>query len=172
MNTQEQLKENFHYSPESGVFTNKTTRARAVKGIESGFNRKCVTGGVYRIIGFDNTEYKAHRLAFLYMNGSLPIDEIDHIDGDTLNNSWVNLREVTRIVNSQNMPKRCDNKSGITGVSWFKPANRWQAIIWVKKKMIHLGYSHDFFEVCCRRKSAELKYGFHKNHGRNKCLSL
>ena len=34
-------------------------------------------------------------------------------------------------------------------------------------KQIHLGYFDDKKDAIAARKAAEVKYGFHKNHGRN-----
>jgi hypothetical protein len=49
------------------------------------------------------------------------ISEIDHIDGDSLNNRKDNLRLVSRLLNIQNVSVRCDNlSSGIRGVSYDK----------------------------------------------------
>jgi hypothetical protein len=64
----------------------------------------------YRIIGIDNLDYRSGRLAWFYMLGKWPIFEIDHIDGNKLNDIWENLRDVTNTVNCQNS-KKLRNKS-------------------------------------------------------------
>lgn len=64
--------------------------------------------------------------------------QIDHIDGDGMNNQKYNLRICTASQNCMNRKKRVDNTSGYKGVS--KSGERWRAIIWVNRKQIHLGY--------------------------------
>jgi hypothetical protein len=60
--------------------------------------------------------YKAHRLAWLYVYGEEPKEDIDHIDGDTSNNRIENLREVAHSTNMKNKHKYVSNTSGTTGV--------------------------------------------------------
>ena len=59
----------------------------------------------YRIIGIDNLDYRCGRLAWFYMLGRWPVFEIDHIDGNSLNDIWDNLRDVTRKENCKNSMK-------------------------------------------------------------------
>jgi len=75
----------------------------------------------------------------------MPGMEVDHIDGDTLNNTRANLRACTRTQNSYNQRKRKDNKSGYKGVSWMKSMQKWRAYIWIggtypKGRQYHLGF--------------------------------
>lgn len=102
-----------------------------------------------------------HRVIWLMREGSLP-DEIDHVDGGYQSNGMANLRPATHQQNMQNQKLRQDNKSGIMGISWFKSRDLWL----VKIQNKHLSYSACFFEACCIRKAAELRLGFHENHGR------
>jgi len=98
--------------------------------------------------------------------------EVDHINGDGTDNKLVNLREVSRTMNNQNASRRVDNKSGVTGVSWFKPARKWQAYISVDCRRIYLGVFSDLDEAIAVRKAAELQHGFHENHGREKSFEI
>lgn len=65
--------------------------------------------------------------------------QVDHIDGDGLNNRRSNLRIVTAAQNAQNGKFRRNNKSGIKGVYWHKSKGKWDASITVNRKLIHLG---------------------------------
>lgn len=65
--------------------------------------------------------------------------QVDHIDGDGLNNRRSNLRIVTAAQNAQNVGTRRNNKSGIKGVCWHKAKGKWDASITVNRKFIHLG---------------------------------
>lgn len=66
--------------------------------------------------------------------------DVDHINGNKLDNRRANLRICTRSQNLRNSAAHSDNASGFKGVSWFKPAQRWKARIWVDNKEKHLGY--------------------------------
>lgn len=89
MLTQAKLKEVLHYNPETGDLTWLKRPANCVKVGE-------VAGSIdkygYRCVGIDGKQYKAHRLAVLYMTGSLPSSAVGHIDKNNLNNVWDNLR--------------------------------------------------------------------------------
>lgn len=88
-----------------------------------------------------NRLYHGHRVAFLYMTGEWPRNEVDHINGCRHDNSWSNLRDVSSRVNKENFRRpRIDNQCGKLGVCFFKPAKRWKAEIQVDKERIHLGY--------------------------------
>lgn len=114
MITQSLLKEILHYEPDTGVFTwrvrlSKNTHIGDIAGTP--FQK-------YRRIGIGGRLYRAHRLAWLYVHGVWPSKEIDHIDGDWLNNRLTNLRDVSSQINAQNRKRaRADNKTGFLGVS-------------------------------------------------------
>lgn len=46
-------------------------------------------------IRINGKNFFARRLAFLYMTGKWPRDEVDNKDGDPANETWSNLREAT-----------------------------------------------------------------------------
>jgi hypothetical protein len=101
---------------------------------------------------------RAHQIIWVFAhNGDWcwPPNEIDHRDGDYINNKIINLREASRSQNSMNQRKR-NNKSGVTGVR-FK-SGKWYASITVNYKSIKLGYSSDFDEAVAMRKAAEQEY--------------
>jgi len=115
----------------------------------------------YSYIRIDGKKYLAHRLAWLYVTGGWPPEgmQIDHINGDGLNNRWQNLRLATKSQNQHNHT-RLDrrNKSGVTGVSWDKRHGQWQAQIAIDHKKIHLGYFDEFGDAVAARRAAEVKY--------------
>ena len=72
------------------------------------------------------------------MTGRFPTSEIDHIDGDGLNNKWANIREADSFLNKCNRGVRSDSKSGIKGVT-KKQNNKWSAQIKVHGEVNRLG---------------------------------
>lgn len=114
-----------------------------------------------------NKPVAAHRVAFAIYYGRWPNGEVDHINGDRSDNRISNLRDVTRKVNSRNMKKSASNRSGVTGVSFYKASKKWQARIMSDGKYLHLGYFDKFKDAVSARKDAELKIGYHPNHGRD-----
>lgn len=65
--------------------------------------------------------------------------EIDHINGDTLDNRKENLRLATHAQNKHNRGKLKNNTSGIKGICWHKDRRKWHARIGIDGKRIHLG---------------------------------
>ena len=160
--TQAQLKALLYYNPETGLFTWKESRGNHVHaGDPAGFvnvNRK---KGTYVKIKINSISYRAHRLAFLYVKGSIP-SQIDHINTDGTDNRWDNLRETNNTSNSRNKGRRRDNKSGITGVSWGRGS--WRAAISVNGKRIFVYHGKSKHDAIVSRYNAEIKYGWHKDN--------
>ena len=136
--TQEYLKSILSYDPDTGVFIRLVSfgyRAKAgdIAGSpdKNGYLRICISG----------KSYKAHRLAWLYMTGEWPKDQIDHIDMEQSNNRFSNLREANYSQNQSNRPVRKNSKSGYKGVYFLKNKKDrpWMAQIKVMGKDIYLG---------------------------------
>ena len=85
----------------------------------------------YRLIRIEGRLYKEHRLAWLIHHGVWPKDQIDHINGDRLDNRMCNLREATGSENQQNTRRK--------GVSFDTARGLWAAYITVNRKRKHLG---------------------------------
>ena len=120
-----------------------------------------LTGGIM------GKTYYAHRVIWELVFGEDP-DQIDHINGDKTDNRLCNLRSVTNAENQKNASLSKNNTSGVCGVYRHSRLPKWIANIVVNGKTKYLGSFAEFdAAVECRRK-AEKKYGFHKNHGRNK----
>ena len=76
---------------------------------------------------------------WILFGGGCATKEIDHKDGNRLNNRRANLRECSRAENNQNLPVNCGNTSGTAGVSLCKKTGRWAAYINVRGKRVWLG---------------------------------
>jgi hypothetical protein len=85
---------------------------------------------------------------------------VDHIGGDdtTNDNRKSNLRITTNSQNLMNRRLQKNNTSGVTGVSWNKLGNKWEAYIKINKKIIHLGRYAEKEDAINARKKAERKY--------------
>lgn len=163
MLTQERLKEVARYCPDTGIFTWKVTHSNNAKvGSECGYLN---TLG-YRAMVIHGERHLAHRLSWLYMAGSFPANNIDHINQKRNDNRWENLRDVTQRENIRNSTLRSDNTSGFTGVCWNKRKSKWAAQIQVDGKNKNLGLFSDINDAIAARKAANIKHGFHENHGK------
>jgi hypothetical protein len=87
-------------------------------------------------------EIKLHRVILSRMLGRelLPGEQVDHRDGDGLNNTRENLRLATSAENQRNAKKRRDTSSRFKGVSWNERRGKWLAYTQVDGKPLHLGY--------------------------------
>lgn len=70
-----------------------------------------------------------------------PENEVDHINGNPLDNRRSNLRLATVRQNRYNSRKRMDNTSGFKGV--YKQGSKWNARISVNSKLVGLGTFKD-----------------------------
>jgi hypothetical protein len=136
--TQSRLKELLYFDENTGIFVRLVASAQCVKvGDIAGTFRK---QDGYCFVSVDGKQYRAHRLAWLYMTGEWPKKEIDHIDGNRINNSIYNLREVSRTENANNTRRpRPGNTSGYLGVTWDKVNKKWRSQIMVAGKSIKIG---------------------------------
>lgn len=161
--TQSRLKELLHYNPDTGAFT-WISKSHAYSndciGNEAGWYR-----GGYLYIGIDNKQPAAHLLAWLYMTGAMPEDQVDHQNHKKDDNRWSNIRAATNKINGRNLPFPARNTSGFVGVTWRKSDKTWQAAIKVDGKSIYLGRFDKKKDAIDAREKANLKYGFHENHG-------
>ena len=140
--TAKKLRELIEYDPISGQFIWRVSRKGG--GTKAGYpaGRVRAHDGYIRL-GINGARHFAHRLAWLYVYGEFPRNQIDHIDGIRHNNSIQNLREATGTQNLGNMSRPSHNSSGFKGVSWHKGAGKWRAYIKNKGRAIHLGHFDD-----------------------------
>ena len=134
--TAERLRELLSYDPFTGVFAWRNAKGTARAGDKAG----SVNGDGYVYIRIDGRMYGAHRLAWLYVHGEFPANQLDHLDRDRANNALCNLQSVTCLENNQNRGLQRNNKSGYRGVSWDSRDGRWRAQIRANGKKQSLGY--------------------------------
>jgi len=169
MLTYEQVKYRLNYNPETGDLTwtdNVKKRGWVEPGKKAG--NKCAIGYMVVTMTVDKVRHQlyAHRVAWLLTHDKWPDNQIDHINGERVDNRLINLRDVTLQENRKNMKKPTNNTSGEMGVVWDKGRQKWQARIRVNGKDMYLGRFKDFDAALARRKQAEIEHGFHANHGR------
>lgn len=66
-------------------------------------------------------------------------EEVDHINGNGLDNRRSNLRPSTRMQNARNQGPKSNNKSGYRGVCWDKARGKWKAEIGKNNKNCFIG---------------------------------
>lgn len=149
--TQQRLKELLSYDPETGLFINLTQRRPQAKiGSVAG----CKNNNGYIRIMIDGKLYQSHRIAWLYVYGELPENDLDHINEIKDDNRICNLRLDTNQENPHNISRpQVNNTSGFRGVSWHKWNKKWVARIKLNGKTQHLG----FFDTAKEAHEAYLK---------------
>lgn len=125
--TVDQVRERLKYNPETGLFTWLSGPfVGKVAGTSDRFG--------YTRVWTMGRNHSAHRLAWLYVYGTHPKGEIDHINGIRNDNRIENLREVTR---STNLTNRSFGASGAKGV--YRQGQKWRAQIRVNGVTKHIG---------------------------------
>lgn len=153
--TQERLFELFSYDPATGSFTRKVTVSNQPPGTIVGHPH----GHRYLGVSVDGKRYYCHRLAWLYMTGSFPPHEIDHINGNGEDNRWENLRVADRQQNLMNRKHKLP-RSGVKGVHRFWNDSAWYAQVGYKGKTYNLGTFR-----CLEEAAEAVKQGRERLHG-------
>lgn len=133
-----------HYNPSTGLFTWMKEPAIMDRNRWkiAGTTRK--TGYVFINLG-DYGILAAHRLAWVYVHGSIPEGmEIDHIDGNPSNNAIDNLRLATSSQQKLNKRVQSNNRCGLKGAYYHAAhkGKKWRSQIKVDGKYRFLGYFH------------------------------
>jgi hypothetical protein len=153
--TQQRLKELLRYEPETGSFYCVVDRRN---GLKAGDRAGTECGRGWRQMMVDRRLYKAHRLAWLYMTGSFPAKQIDHINGNRADNRWCNLREADQFQNAANRKRPVNNTSGVPGVGFYKRNGKWGAHITALNKRRFLGLFDSKDAATLARQQAEIHY--------------
>lgn len=155
--SQERLRDLLAYDPETGIW--KWTGAARGYARYAGKVAGCLNAEGYWQISIGAKLYLAHRLAFLYMDGEWPSEDVDHADMDRANNKWNNLRQATRSQNVANKPAQSNSLSGIRGVR-ETPHGTWQAYACHDGKYRSLGnFASKDAAAAAARKSLIARYG-------------
>ena len=120
--------------------------------IAGGIFKNPKTGISYRRIMIDKSYYLCHRLMYYYCTNEQPL-EVDHKNGNSLDNRLSNLRSADDKLTAENRRKQKNNTSGVIGVCYCKTKHRY--ITRCNKNY----YFNDYFEAICFRKSWENKHG-------------
>ena len=155
----------FSYDTESGLLTAKVKRSGSKLDIGDavGSLHECgpsSTKKYYLRMQVDGNSLYIHRIIWVMMTGKQPLT-IDHLDGNGLNNKWVNLRSVSHRINTKNQLMHKTNTSGVSGVCFRKDSNKWRARIMVDDKPINLGTFKAKEDAIEARLEAEKKYNFY-----------
>ena len=158
---QTRIKELLDYNQDTGVFVWKVDRGNQTHAGDIAGN---FTHEGYKRIKVDGKEYKAHRLAWMYVYGTMTEEkQIDHVNHDRSDNRIKNLRLVTHSSNQKNRLLNKNNTTGVCGVR--KRGNRFIAELKHNGVSMHLGSYDNFFDAVAARKSAQNVHNFHSNHG-------
>lgn len=123
-----------------------------------------LSGSGYFQVHLNKKQIKLHQIIYSMHHGYIP-KQIDHIDGNTLNNRIENLREATHTENMRNTKLRRNNKSGVKGVSWNKANKKWYVQLSIDGKKKGFGY---YFDLEVARFVAEtMRHKFHGNFAKH-----
>lgn len=133
----EQLREKLVYDAETGVFTWRVKPSKnKPAGMVAGYTRP----DRRVVIIIRRRLYYAHRLAWLYTHGRWPLNAVDHINCDPLDNRIANLREASHAENMQNRRKaRSDSSSGLAGAYQRRDDLTWYAEIRTNRVKRYIG---------------------------------
>jgi hypothetical protein len=166
--------ESLDYCPEEGVFLWKYRPRHHFQTSHHWKRNSTIYAGKaagtrrpdgYIQIKLGGKKYFAHRLAYLFMTKSWPIEEIDHINHDRTDNRWSNIRAVSRRENGKNHSKNPRNTSGYTGVSRTKWGT-WRCSLRHEGQSQHIGTFDTLYEAAEASRRAYEEFGFHENHGK------
>lgn len=145
---QNRLKELLYYNLSSGDFVWLVSASNAIKvGSQAGSPDK----DGYIIIQIDGKKYKAHRLAWLYVHGTWPENEIDHENTIKHHNQISNLRPATHAENLANTPHRAVNKLKVKNIHYVARTNRYILQMMLDGKKKHLGCFRTLEEAVTKR---------------------
>lgn len=155
--TAERVRFLFNYNPVTGEMTWRNPTSHNIhvgeRVAETPFPNGC------RYVAVDRERHLLHRVAWLFVHGSLPDENIKAKNGNYADIRIANLEPQSFADTIRNAKTRSTNTSGVKGVSWDKTKNKWQATITQDYKQVHLGRYDTFEEAVTARKKAEAEGG-------------
>lgn len=94
------------------------------------------------------------------------VEQVDHENHNGLDNRRSNMRITNNRGNGMNVKLGKLNTSGHCGVSRHSRDKKWRAQVKINGKYVHLGNYTDKADAIAARQAANIKYGFHENHGK------
>lgn len=171
------LRQLLTYDPETGKLFWRTrssvwfSRSQDEKTWNNRFAGKealsCQNGSGYLDGYILGKKFMAHRIAWKIVYGFDPNEFIDHINGNKTDNRIINLRDVSKSVNSRNAKMPSNNKSGHIGVCWDKQCGKWKAQIRLFGSVKNLGVFKNIADAIAARNQAQLGNGFTDRHGKS-----
>lgn len=148
--SREALHDSLDYNPATGVFRYKKNHMLSRIGTIAGY----LTNTGYRKISINNREYYEHRLAWIYVYGELPAQDIDHINEIKSDNRIANLRAATRSQNNINTANGKGGFLGVKGVTYDRVNLKYRAKIAKDYRTIHLGRFESLDEAAAAYRAA------------------
>lgn len=168
----EYMRECFTYDPESGHLFWKArplhhfSAARYMQSSNTKWAGKraftTIDDKGYASARLPNLPSRAHRVIAVMVMGRAD-GWVDHINGVRHDNRLCNLRIVDAKQNALNQRKAKNNTSGVIGISYVPRLKRWNANIGGER----LGNYRCIGNAIAARRAAEVRLGYHENHGRS-----
>lgn len=151
---QSDLKHHFNYSPLSGELSWRNVLSNRVK---NGTTITTRNSSKHLRVTYKGINYLVHRIIWKMVTGCDPLDEIDHINGNPMDNTWGNLREASRVQNMCNTKLYTTNTSGVAGVNYHKLSGKWRARIMIRGRDTIIGYYNSIDEAAAARKEYSIR---------------
>jgi hypothetical protein len=161
--TAEQARELLDYDPSTGGLV---WRKSPCNSIPAGSRAGSPNNHGYLLVSVMRRTYHVHRLIWLLSHGVWPEGQVDHKNGNRLDNRLCNLRVASRNQNCANSKLRKDSFSGVKGVLWSKAESRWIARLDYKgRRVLRRRFTTKEEAEACVREARLRFHGEFAHHG-------